>query len=532
MDSIKHRLPPFARSLWETGLLPALLFLPVAWLVDRLLCRDLNDLPELLSAILIPASHLAAFALWLIFSGLCLAIARYNRKTGRNYLEDKKKYGLSYRELLDFFLSSDEYRLDTKTLPVEDWQNAEGIILGKVGSRLVKRASKGVGNLAVFSLPGGGKTTSQIIPSALRFDGAVFAIDIKGDILAQTRDARSSIKIFAPDDPAESLHYNPLSGLASLSDVERKTEIEQIALILLPEGQDKGGDGKYFTEGGRDYFCGVSLYLMEQNPHTTLPDIARAIVEGNAFTWATDIAKSSCTLAKSYTSAYIGSNEKNVAGAYGTAVKALRPFAFGALSELLDGSGECITPETLENGCDVYIEIPQDKIKLYAPVTTLIVQQFLTSFMRRSDSSTGEDLLPILFLLDEFPQLSFDYDTLSAALSTLRSKAVSLFLAMQSISQLTQRYGEAGFRSIIDTCAYISIMSAQDPQSREFFSKLCGTRKALKVGTSGGETSFSRSTQEDREPIFQPADFGNLGDDVIIVANGKYVRAQKTYFYK
>jgi type IV secretory pathway TraG/TraD family ATPase VirD4 len=531
MDTIKLRLTPFARSLRETGLLPSLLFLPIAWLVDRLLCRYMNDLPELISAILIPASHLAAFALWLVFSCLCFFIARYNRKTGRNYLEDKKKYGLSYRELLDFFMSADEYRLNIKTLPVEDWRVTEGIILGQVGNRLVKRASKGVGNLAVFSLPGGGKTTSQIIPSALQFQGAVLAIDIKGDILAQTKNVRN-IKIFAPDNPVESLHYNPLSCLATLSDVERKTEIEQIALILLPDGQDNGGDGKYFIEGGRDYFCGIALYLLEQTPSTTLPDIARAIVEGNAFSWATDIANSTCVLAKSYTSAYIGSNEKNVAGAYGTAVKALRPFAFGALSNLLDGSGECITPETLENGCDVYIEIPQDKIKLYAPVSTLIIQQFLTSFMRRPDCSTGKDLLPILFLLDEFPQLSFDYDTLSAALSTLRSKRVSLFLAMQSISQLTQRYGEAGFRSIIDTCAYISIMSAQDPQSREFFSKLCGTRKALKVGTSGGETSFSRSTQEDREPIFQPADFGNLGDDVIIVANGKYVRAQKTYFYK
>lgn len=530
MDTIKLRLPPFARSLWEIGLLPALLSIPIVWLFDRFLCRDMNDLPEFLSAIFMPATHLAAIVLWLVFAIFCFLVARYNRKTGRNFIKDKKKYGLSYNELLDFFLSSDEYRLDAKTLPVEGWQDAEGVILGKVGRRLVKRASKGVGNLAVFSLPGGGKTTSQIIPSALRFHGAVFAIDIKGDILAQTRDVRN-IKIFAPDDRENSLHYNPLSGLASLSEIERKTEIEQIALILLPAEQSKG-EGKYFTEGGRDYFCGVTLYLLEQNPRTTLPDIARAIVEGNAFTWATDIAKSSCTLAKSYTSAYIGSNEKNVAGAYGTAVKALRPFAFGALSELLDGSGECITPETLESGCDVYIEIPQDKIKLYAPVSTLIVQQFLTSFMRRADCSTGEDLLPILFLLDEFPQLSFDYDTLSAALSTLRSKGVSLFLAMQSISQLTQRYGEAGFRSIIDTCAYISIMSAQDPQSREFFSKLCGTRKTLRVGTSGGENSSSRSTQEDREPIFQPADFGNLGDDVIIVANGKYIRAQKTYCFK
>lgn len=474
--------------------------------------------------------HIVFFLVWCCSCFLFYFFRYYSQKTGgRNCFKDNLRYNRSIFDLLHFFSDANPYFLDPSTLPVEDWRTAEGIILGKVGTRLIKRPSNGVGNLMVFSLPGGGKTTSQIIPSALRFDGSVLAIDIKGDILHYTRDYRN-IKIFAPDDPKNSVHYNPLHGIDLLSEIERKNYIEQISYIILPDSQDK--DGKYFVEGGRDYFNGVAMYMLDQNIETTFPEIARAIVNDNAFDWAKRIACSSSEIAKSFVCSYIGSNEKNVAGAYSTIVKAIRPFAFGSLSILLDGSPDSITPETLESGHDIYIEIPQDKIKLYSPITSILVQQFMTMFMRRPDRSVSDVTRPILFLLDEFPQLQLDFDTLNAALSTLRSKGVSLFLAMQSVSQLIQKYGDAGFRSIVDNCPYISIMSAQDPESREFFSKICGTKKVLKIGTSSGENSSSRSTSEDREPIFLPADFGNLGDDLIIVANGKSVRAEKTYCFK
>ena len=521
INSILHRY----------GIFHIAAFAVAFWSIDRMICTAvLHDTPPQLSNVLSTLLHIVFFIAWCFSCFLFFFSRYYAEKTGgRNCFKDNLKYERSIFDLLHFFSDANPYYLDPSTLPVEDWRTAEGIILGKIGNRLIKRPSNGVGNLMVFSLPGGGKTTSQIIPSALRFSGSVLAIDIKGDILHYTRNHRN-IKIFAPDDPENSVHYNPLFGIESLSEIERRNYIEQISYIVLPDSQDK--DGKYFVEGGRDYFNGVAMYMLDQNIETTFPEIAQAIVNDNAFDWAKRIASSSCEIAKSYVCSYIGSNEKNVAGAYSTIVKAIRPFAFGSLATLLDGAADSITQETLEQGADIYIEIPQDKIKLYAPITTILVQQFLTMFMRRPDRSTGQVTRPILFLLDEFPQLQFDYEILNAALSTLRSKGVSLFLAMQSISQLVQKYGESGFRSIVDNCSYISVMSAQDPESREYFSKLCGTRKILKVGTSSGVNSSSRNTQEERTPIFQPADFGNLGDDLIIIANGKSIRAQKTYCFK
>ena len=163
----------------------------------------------------------------------------------------------------------------------------------------------------------------------------------------------------------------------------------------------------------------------------------------------------------------------------------------------------------------------------------------MSAFMQRSDQATGEKLRPIIMLLDEFPQLHFDFDTLSQALSTLRSKSVTLFLAQQSIAQIKGRYGEAHCREIIDTCAYISFMSIQDPKSREWAQRLIGRQKVLKRGTSinsgGANASSGESVQELMEYIYEAADFGYIGpdgEDVIIYANGKYIQCQKTNCYE
>ena len=103
-------------------------------------------------------------------------------------------------------------------------------------------------------------------------------------------------------------------------------------------------------------------------------------------------------------------------------------------------------------------------------------------------------------------------------------------MAQQSISQLKQKYGDEGFRSIIDTCGYVCLMSAQDPENRRYFQDLIGKRKTLKSSISVND-KISRSSQEDEEYIFDSADFNNLGDNVLIYCEGKYIVAEKCNLY-
>ena len=483
---------------------------------------------------------------WIVVTVYIVTGVYYSDKTGgRSLYHDRRDYHRTMWELLRTFKDADPYRMKEDNLPYMSWKNASGVILGKSDYRLIYRGTWEHGgdgaNYIVFALPGAGKTTSQIIPSALRFGGSVLAIDIKGDLLNACHDKRK-IKVFAPDDPETSEHYNPLAGIKDLKTSELKTFVEQMAIILIPE--EHSNDSKYFTDGARDLFCAISLYLISENPGITLPDIARRIITGNVIDWINKIRESDCIEAKEYSDSYWGTNETNVSGCGNELAKHIRPFASGELAELLSDNGRCITPETLDAGFDIYIEIPQDKIKVLAPITTLLVQNFMMAFMQRTDNSTKKRTQPVLFLLDEVMQMQISGEVLTGALSTLRSKEVSIYMAVQSIGQIRKKYGEDQAREIIDTCAYVSVMSAQDPESRKYFSELFGSRRVLKMTSNDsiGSGSWwnnsrqgngsSRGAQEVREPIFQPEDFGNLGDKVAILANGKYIVADKCYWWK
>ena len=522
----------------QFGAAALILYLTFDLLYETLWSLIFGDIQELFRIKDITSARILfiiVVALWIMFYFIYLRNTLYHDKTGRSYGPDHGKYGMTYGELVDYFHDADNKRIPKEELPAESWKDAEGIILGHIGKYLVKRASDGVGNLALFSLPGGGKTTSQIIPSAMRFKGSVLCIDIKGDVLNWVRKhIKRKIKIFAPDNAKISCHFDPLGGIKKMDITARKAFIENLGFALVPD--ESGDNSKFFVDGGRDFWNGISLYLLAQDINTSFMDIVNAILNDDPFSWITRVRDSEVYEAKIFLDAYYGANERNISGQYKKICDCVRPFTNGALAELLQAADDAITPKTLDSGYDIYIEIPQDKIQMYAPVTTIIVQNFMNFFMGRPDSSSGIKVRPILMLLDEFPQLHFNIETLLSAMETLRSKKVSLFLAQQSLASLSRRYGDDGCREIIDNCAYISVMSAQDPKSREFFQKLIGTRKVLKVGksdttnTNGG--SSSKSVQQTREPVYEPEDFGNLNDRVVIVANGRYIEADKCKCYE
>lgn len=485
--------------------------------------------------------------IWIIVYFFMIRSIQYAERTGgRSYIADRTRYHLGYLELLSFWEKSNQYKIDESTLPVLDWRKADGIILGHIGSRLIYRPTTSPGNAACFGLPGSGKTTSQIIPTALRFGGShgqkgsVFAIDIKGDILNWTRKSRK-IKILDLRSPDGSMHFDIFAELKGMSLEQRVEYIEQMAYIIIPDTPN-ASDGSYFTEGGRDMMCAVFLYCLHKNPDISFIGCVRFLLQQNAFDFITGIcSENKYPEASMYVASYIGSNEKNVAGCWNKAARTLRQYASGSLGRLLSRkNGQMMSPADLDRGYDCYIEVPEDKLQLYAPVITLIVQQYMDAVSRRKDFSEykeSEKKPPrILFLLDEFAQYSFNYDKIRHFLSTSRSKGASAFLCMQSVASLSKRYGDTGARELLDTIAYISIISAQDTYSRRYFSDMIGEHAVLKTSASARSrwVTSSHTITEQMEPIIKPADFGSLvsEDKVVIYANGKYIIADKTKCYE
>ena len=80
-------------------------------------------------------------------------------------------------------------------------------------------------------------------------------------------------------------------------------------------------------------------------------------------------------------------------------------------------------------------------------------------------------------------------------------------------------------------------LSIMDPDTRDWASRLIGTRKVLKISNSEQQTqngTSARSITEARIKAIEPEEFGNLPntDELIIYYKGKYIKAEKTYYFK
>jgi hypothetical protein len=269
-----------------------------------------------------------AFSAFLIFVWCYTAFSncrdkRYKKLTGRSYPKDHSDFHRSYSSLVEFFSHNDHYKMDIEHLPAEDWHDADGAILAKIKDktgkyRLVKRDSNANGNLVSFGLPGSGKSTTQAATTAARFNAklkpggcGVFAISIKGDLLNFVNDKRTNIKLFTPDKAEGSCHYNPLEGLAEMSQTERCSFIDNMSIIICPD--EPGDNSAFFVHGARDYFCAVALYLLflhdtgERSGELKFPEIVDEILSANVFNLTKTIAASECSIAGEYSNSYQGS---------------------------------------------------------------------------------------------------------------------------------------------------------------------------------------------------------------------------------
>lgn len=495
-------------------------------------------------------AYLLLIVLWGLPFLLYMVSTIYKDKTGRNYIYDRRKYKRSFSDLVEYFHDADPHLLNLNQFKFESWKASEGIIFGITeDGRLIKVSSDAECNIFVSGMMGSSKTTGIVIPSCRQYKGSALVVDMKGDIYNACHDYRNILR-FCPDLTDEngqnialdySCSFNPFFGIDKMTETEKKLYLSNMALMLIP---DEGGtEGSYFPSRGRKLFIGITYFLINLKPDITFPEILHAILhkqepEGinmkcfpkTVFDWVITISKSDCKTAIEQVSSLMGNNEKNISGAFDSLTTALTPFSNEILDVLLSGKGHCISPEELESGKDVYLQISQKNLEVYAPLFTMIISSFMNYFTERPDSSRGIKNRPILIVLDEFPQLTFTYKQMNSVLSTLRSKNVQCMIIAQNCSQMEHRFQNNGWSALLGNCNYQLILKSNDPLTQKHFSNLFGSRKVLKISNSDTETTKknpTRSVQETREPIYQPEDFGDLGKRMCIYFDGKRVEANK-----
>lgn len=178
----------------------------------------------------------------------------------------------------------------------------------------------------------------------------------------------------------------------------------------------------------------------------------------------------------------------------------LRIFQTRSVRYQLDDNTKKACPADLVNGISVFLAIPDNLLKQYSAIFRLITQQVLNFLSSIPEEERADHDAPLIWMLiDEFGSIGKIPDILDA-LARLRSRKVSIWLAVQGLSQLDMAYGHDGSRAIVDNTETTLVFSCKDKSTIDVISSWCGQYTETKISKNkkpgrilGGSQSLSES---------------------------------------
>lgn len=369
-------------------------------------------------------------------------------------------------------------------------------------------------NVCVVARVGAGKTSRYIIPNVLdraKRNCSVVINDPKGEVFAETSGYLQSrgfkIIVINPEDPTASSRFNPL--LEAKTDIE----IEQIAEILVKAGAGNSKDE--FWNHGATRLVSVLLKLLQRAGHVdpsyyTLGNLYHLLqnfgqdgspLDDFVIKWAYDPTDpDDASLWEEWKGAVTG-NQNAVQSFALTALTALKAFTNKNLVELTASSSFSLEAIRHEKTA-VYFITPPHLAEYYGFWTSVFFRSVFNASMRKMpDRST----LPLYILYDEFGHSTIP--SFVSVANTIRGYKVSLSIVLQSLAQLSARYGREYAQSIQGGFASYLCYAGSDQETARFFEATAG--KVIEVRRD----KIEDITQQRHEYNLLPADaVRRLGD--------------------
>ena len=484
-------------------------------------------------------------AIWIFAYFIFLRQRLYRDKTGRSFSYDNGRYNRSYWELIEYFKDAEPQRMEMNELPDITWHKSRGIIMGKCGSKLISFEPERNGTVVfAWGAPGVGKTKCVIVPSARQWGltvirdketgkrktvqrGSVMVLDLKGDIYEANKDFRR-IKRFSTIHVEDSYHYDPLITARSMDEEDLPEFFDNLAVTLVPD--EAGADAAYFIKVARGFFTAIFLFCLHEDIERSFSDICLDITTHTYSEWGQRIEESGYLPSMKYSNRFKDENPKNVGGGYSKLCDSLLLYTSSTMKRLLINDRKCISPEDLEHCQDIYIQVDPIKMDVYAPLVAMLFQVFMSAALQRKEGSNP----PIAYIIDEFGQLP-RMPVIQKSAMLMRAYNASILISTQAMASIDQHYGQDGRKLLMDCAKAHCFLSINDPDTRDWASRLIGTHKVLKVGFSQNyntEETNSKSITEIREKIFEPEAFSLLPDDhsVIIWKSGHFIKGETCYY--
>ena len=458
-----------------------------------------------------------------------------------------------------------------KEMVTEQYKNA-GVFFGKkkfkktLDNVYIGKSIGSDGNVLVVGGAGSGKSSCIAMPTLETWGGGIFAIDIKGElteywkkISTHDRFAKRPIKIINLTNEDRVINsYDPFYFLKQDGDDNLVQNAREIAQAIVPLSQNV--PEPFWIQSAQNILTAALLhgYRIGSSFNETITRVVTIPI----WELAKEIYAGKDVVAKMLVVQF-ASLDKPADNRMLTGISAELNSKISVLATDIRIKGtfapskNSVKWEDLETH-NVFLRISEDMLGQWGGAIAMMLTQLIRSLERRRDkihttdgtsiilSAKGEQISQTLLLLDEFPRLG-KVDVIENAVSTLRSKGVTICLLMQSITQLDRIYGSDARKIIIDNCQYKVILRVTDPENQKFFSDMIGsisvsgTSVSQSIGaseskekgekkTKGESRSVSLSYSETREPIIYPHELATL-EDVLLVTPEGFCRVDKMPYY-
>ena len=445
---------------------------------------------------------------------------------------------------------------------------ARGVHFGKSSQ---PDMAPGLAGIPVTSLPEahtlivsrtrGGKGTTVLVPTLLRYASSMLVIDPKGENAAITARARrdqlrQSVHIVNPwgdlkDHYAklgfQTATFNPLDAIHR-HDPNAVSIAQKLAAIICPASPDKN---QFWQGSAANILAAVLLWVAYEPGETKTLARARELV-----TQSREDFKKNMLIPMMASKAFGGAIKEMVSQYYDLAPETYS----GIISHLSESTKFLSDPqikasttsssfsvaELRDVRMTVYLVIPHDRLDTHATWLRLVIAATMQAVKTRAQT-TPPPRHRCMFLIDEFGSMGHIAD-IPRDIAVMAGYGLDFTLVVQGLDQLQDHYKEAK-GTILNNCAYKWFCYVNDLDSAKYLSETLGkktvrtTSTSTSTGTSGEHPTAGQSTSysETGRPLLMPDEIMNLGRDVAILIHPttypqylrpvNYWELTKTYAY-
>lgn len=422
-----------------------------------------------------------------------------------------------------------------------------GIILGRLGNRyLVLPGQQGV---ELEAPPRSGKGVGLVVPNLLNWPSSTIVSDIKGENFMRTAGYRKAhgqeVHLFDPLSERErSSRWNPL-GYVSEIPYRCIDDLQRIGTMLFPDPH--AGD-PFWTSSARSLFLGIALYLFQTHGATrTLGEVLRQGMasddEGFQKHWKRVI--DACERAGYPLSQEAVQSLYDVIDLAPTTASSIRKTFTSRLDLWLNPMIDAATSandfdlrDLRKRPISIYVQINPDNIARLQPLLNLFFQQAIGLQTRELPENNPELRLQLLLMLDEFPALG-RIPVIAESTAFLPGYNVRTVIIVQSNSQLIEKYGVEGAKSIRKMLAARIVFPPKEFEDAEAVSRELGTYTVQQKNVSrpmwgGGGKSATVSISEQPRRLLLPQEVKELGATrMILFYEGlRPVLAHRVYYFR